>query len=78
MQGAHHILCRRRPDTDLKRLGFKLFARGGKNPKKRALVAVGRKLGVLLHCLWVSGEVYEPLRHSLAREAAEQKKKVAA
>jgi hypothetical protein len=59
-------------------LGFKLFARGGKNPKKRALVAVGRKLGVLLHCLWVSGEVYEPLRHSLAREAAEQKKKVAA
>jgi transposase len=78
VQGAHHILGRRGPDTDLQRWGLKLFARGGKNAKKRALVAVGRKLGVLLHCLWVSGEVYEPLRHSLARELAEQKKKVAA
>jgi transposase len=77
VQGAHHILGRG-PDTDLKRWGLKLFARGGKNAKKRALVAVGRKLGVLLHCLWVSGEVYEPLRHSEAREAAEKKKKVAA
>jgi len=74
VQGAHHILGRG-PDTDLKRWGLKLFARGGKNAKKRALVAVGRKLGVLLHCLWVTGEVYEPLRHS---QAAERKKKVAA
>jgi transposase len=77
VQGAQHILGRG-PDTDLKRWGLKLFARGGKNAKKRALVAVGRKLGVLLHCLWVSREVYEPLRHSEAREAAEKKKKVAA
>jgi hypothetical protein len=28
-----------------------------------AAVAVARKLAVLLHRLWVSGEVYEPLRH---------------
>jgi len=40
---------------------WKLAARGGKNAKKRALVAVARKLAVLLHKLWVSGEVYEPL-----------------
>jgi len=33
-------------------------------PKKRAVVAVARKLAVLLHRLWVSGEVYEPLRNS--------------
>ena len=42
--------------------GRKLSARGGKNAKKRAMVA--RKLAVLLHRLWVSGEVYEPLRNS--------------
>ena len=36
----------------------------GKNAKKRAVVAVARKLAVLLHRLWVSGEVYEPLRNS--------------
>lgn len=44
--------------------GRKLAARGGKNAKKRAVAAVARKLAVLLHRLWVSGEVYEPLRHS--------------
>ena len=51
-------------DSDLRRWGRKLAARGGKNAKKRAVVAVARKLAVLLHRLWVSGEVYEPLRNS--------------
>jgi hypothetical protein len=51
-------------DSDLRRWGLKLAARGGKNAKKRAVVAVGRKLAVLLHRLRVSGEVYEPLRNS--------------
>lgn len=64
VQGAHCILSRRGPDTDLKRWGLKLCAHGGKNAKKRALVAVARKLAVLLHRLWVTAEVYEPLRHS--------------
>jgi transposase len=64
VQGAHLILNRRGPDTDLKRWGLKLAARGGKNGKKRAIVAVARKLAVLLHRLWVCGEVYEPLRNS--------------
>ena len=63
VQGAHYILGRRGPDTDLRRWGLKLSARGGKNAKKRALVAVARKLGILLHRLWVGGEVYEPLRN---------------
>ena len=44
-------------------MGLKLAQRGGRNAKKRALVAVARKLAVLLHKLWVSGEVYEPLRN---------------
>jgi len=64
VQGAHLILNRRGPDTDLKRWGLKLASRGGKNAKKRAIVAVARKLAVLLHRLWVTGEVYEPLRNS--------------
>src|ERR1700733_3582901 len=66
VQGAHLILNRRGPDTDLKRWGLKLASHGGKNAKKRAIVAVARKLAVLLHRLWVTGEVYEPLRNSQA------------
>ena len=62
VQGAHLILGRRGPDTDLKRWGLKLAARGGKNQKKRAVVAVARKLAILLHRLWVTAEVYQPLR----------------
>src|SRR5712675_2420094 len=58
VQGAHYILGYRGPDTDLRRWGLKLAARGGKNQRKRAIVAVARKLGILLHRLWVSGEVY--------------------
>ena len=54
------------PDTDLRRYGLRLCERGRKNAKKRAAVAVARKLAVLLHHLWVSGEVYEPLRQGLS------------
>jgi transposase len=64
VQGAHYILGPFGEDSDLRRWGLKLAARGGKNAKKRAVVAVARKLAVLLHRLWVSGEVYEPLRNS--------------
>ena len=64
IQGAQYILGKFGPDTDLKRWGLKLAARGGKNAKKRAVVAVARKLAVLLHRLWCDGTKYEPLRHS--------------
>jgi transposase len=64
VQGAHYILGPFGGDSDLRRWGQKLAARGGKNGKKRAVVAVARKLAVLLHRLWVSGEVYEPLRNT--------------
>ena len=64
VQGAHYILGPFGEDSDLRRWGLKLAARGGKNAKKRAVVAVARKLAVLLHRLWVTGEVYEPLRNS--------------
>jgi transposase len=59
---AQYILGPFGPDCDLRRWGLKLASRGRKNAKKRAVVAVARKLAVLLHRLWVGGEVYEPLR----------------
>ncbi len=59
---AQYILGPFGPDTDLRRFGLKLAERGGRAAKKRAVVAVARKLAVLLHRLWLTGEVYEPLR----------------
>jgi transposase len=64
VQGAHYILGPFGEDSDLRHWGLKLAQRGGKNAKKRAVVAVARKLAVLLHRLWLGGEVYEPLRNS--------------
>ena len=69
---AHYILGPFGPDTDLRRYGLRLCERGGKNAKKRAAVAVARKLAVLLHRLWVSGEVYEPLRNGLPAVTAQE------
>jgi transposase len=64
VSSAHYILGPFAPDSDLRRHGEKIAERGGKNAKKRAVVAVARKLSVLLHRLWVSGEVYEPLHNA--------------
>ena len=61
---AQYILGPFGPDSDLRCYGLRLCERGGKNAKKRAAVAVARKLAVLLHRLWVSGEVYEPLGYT--------------
>ena len=47
---------------DLRRWGLERAARGGGQGKKRAVVAVARRLAILLHRLWVSGETYRPLR----------------
>jgi transposase len=70
VQCAQYILSRRGPDTDLKRGGLEIAAKGKKKAKKRAVVAVARKLAVLLHRLWVNGEVYEPLRQGRLSVAA--------
>jgi transposase len=68
---AHYILGPFGPDTDLRRWGLALAARGKKNAKKRAVVAVARKLAVLLHRLWVTAQVYEPLRNNESVAAPE-------
>jgi len=69
---SHYILGVHGPDSELRRFGLKLAARGGKNAKRRAVVAVARKLGVLLHRLWVTGEKYDPeyMKNRMAREEA--------
>ena len=61
---AQYILGPFGPDCDLRRWGLMLAERGGKNPKKRAVVGVARKLAVLLHHIWKTGEVYNPFYHT--------------
>lgn len=61
VQGAHYVLGPFAQDSDLRRHGEKIARRGGKNAKRRAVVAAARKLSVLLHRLWITGEAYEPL-----------------
>ena len=68
---AHYVLGPFGSDSELRRHGQKIAARGGKNSKKRAVVAVARKLTVLLHRLWVSGEVYDPLYDAHRRQSKE-------
>jgi transposase len=60
VQCAHYIMGPFGPDTRLRRWGLKLAGEGSAARKKRALIAVARKLAVLLHRLWVTGEVYAP------------------
>jgi transposase len=69
VSAAHYILGPFGPDTDLRRAGLRMTARGGSASKKRAIVAVARRLAVVLHRLWVTGEVYEPLRGQNAQAA---------
>ena len=60
VSSAQYILGPFGPDCDLRRWGLQLAGRGGKNAKKRAVVAVARKLAIVLHRLWKTGEVYNP------------------
>ena len=69
VSAAHYIVGPFGPDSDLRRAGLRMAERGGNAAKKRAVVAIARRLAVLLHRLWVTGEVYEALR-SEAEQAA--------
>jgi transposase len=70
VQSAHYILGHHGPDTALRQFGERLKTRGGRSAPKRAAVAVARKLAVVLHRLWVTGEKYEPMRGVNQAEAA--------
>ena len=65
VQSAQYILGHFGPDCDLRRHGLKLAARGGKAAKKRAIIAVARKLSVIMLSLWQNQSEYQPLRNSL-------------
>jgi len=67
VQSAQYLLGPFGPDCDLRRWGLQLAERGGKNAKKRAVIAVARKLAVLLHHLWKNGEIYDPFHLPLPR-----------
>lgn len=65
---AQYILSRG-PDSDLRRFGERIVERGGPGARQRAVVAIARKLAVLLHSLWRTAEVYDPLRQAQVTEA---------
>jgi transposase len=82
VQAAHCILRDGAPDSDLRMWGLtKVQAgagkKGSKKRKKKAAVAVARKLAVLLHRLWVTGEVYDPEYNRKAVAAAAKGKAAA-
>lgn len=64
VSAAQYILGPFGIDSDLRRHGLAIASRGGKNAKKRAVVAVARKLAVVMHRLWRTGMTYEPLRNA--------------
>jgi len=72
VSSAHYVLGPFGSDLDLRRHGEKIASGGGKNSKKRAAVAVARKLSVLLHTLWISGEIYDPLYNTHRRQKQQQ------
>jgi transposase len=67
VQSANYVLGPFGKESDLRIWGLKLTERGGKNAKKRAKVAVARKLAVLMHRLWVTGEEYQPIGYGKKR-----------
>jgi transposase len=68
VQCAHYILGPFGEDSDLRRWGLRLAEREGKSAKKKAVVAVPRKLAVLLHRLWVSGRAYQPIGYGFTKD----------
>jgi transposase len=66
VQSAQYILGRFGPDSELRRWGLKLATTGGKRGKKRAIVAVARKLAVILHSMWRNGQRFQPFPQAAA------------
>ena len=47
-------------ESDLRSWGLGLAARGKKRAKRRAVVAVARKLAVVLHAMWAKNKAWQP------------------
>lgn len=79
VQCAQLTLSKRGGDSDIRRWGLKLMGNGTDgHQKKRAVVAVARKLAVLLHTLWSSGAAYDPYYHSRREEEKQRARAKAA
>ena len=65
---SHYILGKLSKDCELKRFGLKLCERGGKIAKRKAIIAVSRKLAILMHRLWRTGEIYDPFYNQKGSE----------
>jgi len=61
---AHYILGPHGPDSELRQWGERIVARGGRFAKRRAVIAVARKLAVILHQMWKTGMLWEPFPHA--------------
>lgn len=70
VNAANYVLGPFAHDSDLRSYGLRVASRGGKRPGQRAKVAVARKLAVLMHRLWLTGEVYEPIGYRTKSMAA--------
>jgi transposase len=79
VQCAHTLLRHGAPDSDLRRWGLGKLEQEQQKPgkagkksttgKKKVLVAVARRLAVLMHHLLANGEVYDPLYAAKQQEA---------
>ena len=67
---AHYIMGPFGPDCELRRFGMRIAASGSKKAKRRAVVAVARKLSCIMHRLWVTAEIYDPFYNSKNKQAA--------
>lgn len=59
IEAAQVLLTRTRRSCSLKRWGLRLWKKKG---LAKARVAVARKLAILLHRLWITGETFDPAR----------------
>ena len=69
VSAAQYMLGPYGEDCDLRRHGLALAERGGQGAKKKAVIAIARKLSVILHTLWISEADYEPLREEVKKAA---------
>jgi len=70
VQCSQHIMGQFGQDSDLRRHGERILERNGASAKKRAVIAVARKLAVVMHHLWLTGEEYQPLWQSEQKQVA--------
>jgi transposase len=66
---AQYILGAFGPDCELRRYGERIASRGGKVAKRKAVVAVARKLAVMMHNIWKNKTVYDPFYQSYLKAA---------